>query len=164
MKPALLVVDIQNAWLEMSPELKRSVEMRAEEINEGIRIFREKGLPIIFIYHTDKGKGPEPGTRSFEFADGIHVRDSDVKVTKNYPNAFNKTNLVEILGKQKCDTVIIEGLSATGCILATYLGAMDHDLSPYLVKGAVASGREDLLRFVEEICDTLSLRAMDQML
>jgi nicotinamidase-related amidase len=164
MRPALLVIDVQNEWLDQSKGLMTSVEARAEEINEAIAIFRTKGLPIFVIYHTDKGSGPAPGTQAFEFHPSIKIEPTDVRVVKNYPNAFNKTNLEHMLREAGCDTVLLTGLSATGCVLATYMGAIDRDLSPYLVRDAVAASREDLVRFVEEICDGLSLRAIRQLI
>jgi nicotinamidase-related amidase len=162
MRPALLVIDVQNAWLDKSEGLRRSVEARVDEINEAIAIFREKDLPIIVVYHTDKGEGPEPGTEAFEFHPSIKVVTTDTKVIKNYPNAFNRTELESMLREKGCDTVLLAGLSGTGCVLATYMGAVDRDITPYLVKNAVAASREDMLYFVEELCDTFSLQAMRQ--
>ena len=134
MKPALLVIDIQNAWLDASKELRRSVDRRVGTINKSIALFRRKNLPVIVIYHTDRKRGPKPGTKKFEFSPAIDVRGTDIKVIKNYPNAFNKTDLVEVLRKGGCDTVFIVGLSASGCALATCLGAIDEDLKSYLVR------------------------------
>jgi nicotinamidase-related amidase len=162
MKPALLVIDVQNEWLEGSDGLRASVEMRAEAINEVIAIFRKKELPIIVVYHMDKDGSPTPGTKGFEFHQSIKIEGTDKKVVKNYPNAFNRTELERILKDEGCDTVLLAGLSATGCVLATFFGAIDKDFSPYLVRDAVAGSREDLVRFVEEICDSLSLKAISQ--
>ncbi len=63
-----------------------------------------------------------------------------------------------------CDTVILAGLSAMGCVMATYIGAMDRDLHPYLLRDGVAGSSEDLVRLAQEIFDTLSLDALDQIL
>ena len=164
MKPALLVIDIQNAWLDGHQGLRESVEKRAKVINEAIEIFRGKRLPIIVVYHEDKKDGPRPGTKAFEFSPTINIQDADTKVTKNYPNAFNKTDLENILHKKGCDTVIITGLSAVGCALATYHGAIDLDLNPYFVRDGVAADTEEHVRFAEDICDTLSVREFDRAL
>jgi nicotinamidase-related amidase len=157
-------VDIQNAWLDMDDGLRKSVEARTWVINEAVGLFRRKRLPIVLVFHTDIEKGPEPGAKEFEFSTRINIREQDVKVVRNYSNAFNRTELEEILRKDGCDTVMIAGLSATECILATYIGAIDRDFSPYLVRDGGASHREDYVRFVEEICDNLSVRALHQML
>lgn len=56
---------------------------------------------------------------------------------------------------------MIVGLSASGCVLATYFSAPDRDIRPYLLKGGVTSANEEHVRFAEDICDTLSLQALD---
>jgi nicotinamidase-related amidase len=63
-----------------------------------------------------------------------------------------------------CDTVIIIGLSALHCVLSTYLGAYDRDLFPYIVRGAIAGPDEESIKTAEKLCDTLSLRAISQIL
>jgi nicotinamidase-related amidase len=68
------------------------------------------------------------------------------------------------LAMDGCDTVILAGLSAMGCVMATYVGAMDQDLHPYLLRDGVAGSSEDLVRLAQEIFDTLSLDALDQIL
>ena len=85
-------------------------------------------------------------------------------LVKAYPNAFNKTELQEILAMDGCDTVILAGLSTTGWIMATYIGAIDRDLHPYLLRDGVAAESETLVHHAQEIFDTLSLDALDQIL
>jgi nicotinamidase-related amidase len=164
MKPALLVVDIQNVWLDGTAELKASVEKRIDVINGAIRWFRENKLPIVVIYHEDKEEGAVSGTRPFEVHQTVGIEEDDFRVTKHYPNSFNKTGLEAIIRRMGCDTVLIVGLSASGCALATYFGAMDHDIHPYMVKGGIASHNEDHVRFAEDVCETLSLEAFDRTL
>jgi len=160
MKPVLFVQDIQNVWLydpDSNQELRRSVEKRLDLINEAIDLFRSKKLPIIVGYTVDKELGLRPGTKSFEVPKGVRVRKSDLKVTKLHASAFGNPELGALLRKIGCDTFLIVGLSASGCVLATYFGALDWDVRPYLIKGGVASHNEEHVRFAEEICDTLSL-------
>jgi len=164
MKPALLVVDIQNAWLDESKDLKASVEKRINTINRAIRWFRSKKLPIIVIYHEDKECGAVAGSKPFRFVETVEVMDKDIRVTKHYPNSFCKTALPAILKKHGCDTVVIAGLSASGCVLATAFGALDHDLAPYLVKDGVASHSEEHVRFAEELFRTVKVGSFDETL
>jgi nicotinamidase-related amidase len=164
MKPALLVIDIQNAWLDENKDLKNSVEKRVDVINSAIEWFRRAKLPIIVICHEDEQMGVVPGTKPFQFSEKIKVDDADLKITKRYPNTFNKTELEAILRRDGCDTVVIVGLSASGCALATYFGAVDHDIRAFLVKDGVASHSEEHVRFAEEICGTMSVKAFDQAL
>ena len=161
MRPALLVVDIQNAWLDQSPELRSSIERRVSLINDAIKLFRSRGKPLIFISHEDKKTGVVPGSTPFEFPSSIEIREGDVRVTKRYPNSFCKTGLDSMLRKLDIDTVVIAGLSASGCVLGTFFGAIDCDFSPYLLKNGVASHSEDHVRFAEEICDTIPLKELE---
>jgi nicotinamidase-related amidase len=161
MKPALLVVDIQNVWLE-SKELKESVERHLDAINEAIAWFRKSKRPIIVIYHENRELGALRGTRRFEFLESVMIRDTDTKITKRYPNSFCKTDLEAILRKEGCDTVVITGSSASWCVLGTFFGAIDCDLHPYVLQGGVAAQKEEHVRFAEEICDTMSLSALEK--
>jgi len=164
LKPALLVIDIQNKWIDSNQDLRACVELRVDVINSAIALFRKKGLPVIVVHHVDIEEGPYPGTEDFEFLPSIAVDKSDVRVIKNYPNAFNKTELEGILRKAGADTVILCGLSATACVMATYVGAQDRDLHAYLLRDGVAAGSEQNVRFTEEIFETLSLGALGQIL
>jgi nicotinamidase-related amidase len=157
MKAALLVVDVQNAWLNDSAELKESVERRLGVMNAAIEWFREKKLPIVAVYHESSDGKVAPGTDAFEFTSAVQVEKEDFRVTKHYPNSFNKTGLDVTLRKMGCETILIAGLSASGCALATYFGAEDCDFRAYMVKGGVASHDEGHIRFAEEICETLSV-------
>jgi len=162
MKPALLVLDIQNVWLDMNAALKKSLEKRLAVINDAIGWFRRNERPIIVVYHEDKETGLVPGVKPFEVPGTVHVMKTDMKVIKLHPNAFGKTDLEAILRKEGCDTVLIAGLSASGCVLATFFGALDRDFRSYLVQGGVASHSEDHVRFAEEVCDTMSVDALDK--
>jgi len=164
LKPALLVIDIQNEWLNSSLGLKTCLEQRVETINSAIALFRKKGLPVIRVYHVDKLTGPMPGTDGFEFLPSIGIVGSDAQVIKNYPNAFNRTELASILAQKSIDVVILCGLSAIGCVMATYIGAEDHDLHPFLLRDGVAASSEQHVKFAEEIFETMSVGALTQAL
>ena len=164
MKPALLVVDIQNAWLDENKDLKASVEKRINTVNQTIRWFRKKKLPVIVICHEDKECGAVRGSKPFACAEVVEVRDDDINVTKHYPNSFCKTKLNTVLKKNGCDTVVIVGLSASGCALATAFGALDQDLTPYFVEDGVASHSEEHVRFAEELFRTVKVGSFDEAL
>lgn len=160
MKPALFVQDIQNFWLyepDSNQGLRRSVEKRLDVINAAIDLFRKRGLPVIVGYTLDEEQGLVPGSKSFEVPEAVHVKKTDPWVTKLHANAFASSELGAILKKEGCDTILIVGLSASGCVLATFFSAPDWDIRPYLLKGGVASADERHVAFAEEICDTLSI-------
>ncbi len=164
MRPALFIQDIQNTWLyepDSNQDLRKSVEMRLGTINEAIEWFRTRKLPIIIGYTEDKEAGLVPGTNSFEVPKSVRIENTDFKVTKHHASAFANPALGAYLRKQGCDTMVIVGLSASGCVLATYFSAPDWDIRQYILKGGVASQEEEHIRFAEEICDTLSLQDLE---
>ena len=164
MKPALLVQDIQNVWLydpDSNQDLKHSLEKRLDVINAAIGWFRKRRLPIVVGYTVDESQGLRPGTKSFEVPNTVHVTESDFKATKINASAFGNPEFGAILHREGCDTLVIVGLSASGCVLATYFSAPDWNVRPYLLKGGVASHNEEHVRFAEEICDTISLKELD---
>jgi len=90
--------------------------------------------------------------------------DDDKKIIKNYPSAFKKTELGKMLRDKGCNTLFLCGLSATGCVLATYHAAADLDFDVFMIKDALISPDSQLTQAVERICETLSLGALNAML
>jgi nicotinamidase-related amidase len=157
-KPALLVIDIQNAFLpSMSDQDKKNA---FEYINSAVYRFHQNGFPVILVYHTDPGEGPKPGTEAFEFPKSVPVEAADARIIKNFPNAFKKTDLEKVLREKGCNTLFLCGLSATGCVLATYHGALDHDYKAYVIQNALISPDSALTKAVESICESIPFSAM----
>ncbi len=162
MKPALLVMDIQNQYLEYMDDDDRDIPMYM--INAAIALFREHGLPVIRVYHTDPEYGPEPGTEEFAFPESVVIEENDPKIVKNYPSAFTKTDLDKLLKEKECNTVFLCGLSAVGCVFATYHGAMEREFDVFMVKGALLSHKEEYTDMVEDITGAVSYMVMKAML
>lgn len=162
MKPALLVIDIQNAFLPYMSEQDKKLAL--EMINGAIAQFRRSGYPVIRIYHTSPEWGPKPDTEPFEFPKSIAIQSDDPKVVKNFPSAFKKTELETLLRGKGVNTLFLTGLSATGCVLATYHGALDRDFGAFMVRDALISPESDLTRMIERISETVSYDAMRAML
>lgn len=106
---------------------------------------------MIRIYHQDKESGPKPGTEQFEYPTSVVIKDEDSKVIKTYGNGFTKTDLDKILKEKGSNTLFLCGLSAVGCVLATWIGAQDHDYKAFMVKDAIMSHNSDYTNNVEEM-------------
>jgi len=164
MKPALLVVDVQKAFFEDDPITAQSLEKAIEYINAAIALFREKRLPVLCVQDIDQEDKRVPGEDGFELPDSLNILDSDVHIHKNYGNAFNKTPLADELRVLGIDTVIITGFCAEYCVLSTYRGAKDLDLTPILLRDSLASSTPENIRFVESISDIISYGALEKVL
>lgn len=162
MKPALLVIDIQNEYLPYMSEDEKKVVMRV--INGAIWFFREQNLPIIRVYHSDLRWGPEEGSEGFEYPKSVIIQDSDPKIHKHYPSAFTKTDLDKILNEKGCNTLFLCGLSATACVLATYYGGIDHDYKTYLIREGIMSHNPNYTNVIKDICESVGFETMMYML
>lgn len=161
-KPALVVMDVQNAFFPFMDDADTDGAMRM--INATIGLFRERDLPVIRVYHTDPGRGPRPDTEPFQFPDSVLVEADDPMVVKSRPSAFNGTDLDRILREQGVDTVFLTGLSAVGCVLATYFEADGLDYRVFMVRGGLISHRAELTDAVEEMTGAVGYSAIEYML
>lgn len=162
MKPALMILDLQKAFYR--GKAIESMNHACEYINAILPTFRGKGLPVIWVKHRDKKEGLVEGNPEFEFIDQLKAVDGEVQIIKEYGNAFNKTECKEILQKNGIDTVIISGYRAEYCVLSTYRGAMDIDLTPILLKGSLAGEDEENVGFVYKISDVITRRELVKVL
>jgi nicotinamidase-related amidase len=161
-KPALIVIDIQNRYLPMMAQDEKDLALRI--INGAIWLFRQHDLPIIRVYHSDPQFGPKPGDEDFEFPASVMVKDDDPKIIKNFPSAFQKTDLAKKLREKEINTVFLCGLSAVGCVLATYYGAMERDYDVFMVKNGIMSHNSEYTGFVREITDAVTWKTLQFML
>jgi len=162
MKPALLVIDVQKQFL---PMMSREDQDKAiEMMNWSIWLFRKNGIPVIRIYHTSEKWGPKPGSPGFEFQDSLKIEQSDAKIIKTYPSAFNKTDLNNLLKEKGINTLFMCGLSSVGCVLATYLDAENYDYKAFLIKDALLSHNAQYTDQIETIFNAMDLETINYML
>jgi len=164
MKPALLVIDVQKAFFDIDAATTQSLNSAIEYINAAMALFREKGLAVICVQHMEKEDGLVPGTEGFDLPDALKILPSDLHIVKTYGNSFNKTPLEGELRKLGVDTVIVTGFCAEYCVLSTCRGAEDVDLMPIVLRGSLASGSAENIRFVESINDVISYQALKKVL
>ena len=164
MKPALFVIDVQKEFFKAGAQTAQSLNGAIEYINAAIALFRAKNLPIFCIQHINEADQLVPGKEGFDLPESLQNLPTDVHIHKTYGNAFNKTVLQSKLEQLGVDTVIISGYCAEFCVLSTYRGAKDLDLTPVLLRGSLASDHPENIKFVESISDIISYGALKQVL
>ncbi len=164
MKPALLVIDIQKQFFDLSPEFASSLKDAMEYINAAIDIFREKDLPVVCIQHMQPKMDLVPGKEGFDSPDDLKVLPTDLHIHKTKGSAFVNTDLQVKLEEMGVDTLIMTGFAAEYCLLSTYRGAQDLDLNPIVLRGSLASENLEHIQFVEKISDIISYGALKHIL
>ena len=164
MKPALLIIDVQNAFFSLNQACSDSLKSAIEYISAAVELFRKKKLPMIVIQHKAKAEDLVPGKKGFDVPESIKLAPEDIRIVKTYGNSFAKTGLAEKLGELQVVTVIVTGFCAQYCVLSMYRGAQALDFTPIILKGSLASDNSENIRFVEEISEIISYGALKKML
>lgn len=99
---------------------------------DGGRFF-EKALPL---------KAFMEGERTSQFADGLVPREDELIITKQYPSAFFGTSLASTLTAAGHDSVILTGLTTSGCVRASCVDSMSHGFKTVVVADACGDRHE----------------------
>jgi maleamate amidohydrolase len=78
----------------------------------------------------------EQGSPMGAFPDSLMPQAGELIVTKQYASAFFGTSLASTLTAMEVDTVMITGLSTSGCVRATTLDALQHGFAPFVIREA----------------------------
>lgn len=164
MKPALLVIDVQKRFFGIDETTRRSLEAAVEYINAAIELFRANNLPIVCIQHRGKRDDPLHLPEDFDGPESLNILSSDPHFIKTHGNAFTEPALLAHLRQLGVDTPIITGFCAEYCVLSTCRGAEDNDLTPIILRGSLASGQPENIRFVESVNELISYEALAKVL
>jgi nicotinamidase-related amidase len=156
-RPALLVIDFAKAYLDRSSPLYAGVEGTLESTCRVLQAARSAGIPRIFTrvrYEQGALDGgifyrKVPALRVFdatcplgELADELQPQPDELVVTKQYASAFFGTSLASTLTAGGVDSVVVTGVTTSGCVRATGVDAMQHGFVPIIVEEAVGDRDE----------------------
>ena len=147
---AVVVIDVVLAYFDRSSPLYAGVEDVLDPIIRIVRAARKAGMPVFFTRQLFEGldeagvyarKVPalkllRPGSKLSELHPDLPAEADEVFV-KHYPSAFHRTGFAERLRKLRVDTLIITGLTTSGCVRATAMDCLLHDLPGIVVREAV---------------------------
>ena len=157
MRFAMVVVDMQRKFVAENPGLRDSTEKRLNCINETMDRFRSAGCPVILVFMDGVGHGlSQPIDNPDGLIDGLAVEGTDIRVHKTHMDGFLDKGLLEALEENGCNAVLLAGLVAQYCVMATYYGALDRGISPFILEGGVSATDEENVRLTEALCKTLS--------
>jgi maleamate amidohydrolase len=78
-----------------------------------------------------------PARILYWFAPGLEPAADEILITKQYASAFFGTTLASTLTALGVDTLVIAGVSTSGCVRATAVDACQHGFIPLVVREAV---------------------------
>ena len=149
--PALLIVDVVMAYFDKQSPFYAGVEDVLASNERLLAAARKASIPVIFtnvVYEpggTDGGlfykkipalKMFDQGSPLGSFPPSLQPKDGEILITKQFASAFFGTSLATKLTELYVDTLLITGLSTSGCVRATALDALQYGVAPFVVRDA----------------------------
>lgn len=149
-RAALLVVDVVQAYTPPSSALYAGAQDAVTACLELAAAARSAELPVVLtrvVFSADGRDGgmfyrKVPALRAFvegspdgAFVDSLH-QDGDLVVSKQYASAFFATSLASTLHSLEVDTVVVCGMTTSGCVRATATDALNHGFAPMVAAHA----------------------------
>lgn len=150
-RPALILIDFVEAYFDRSSPLYAGVDDALASALRLLEAARKVRIPVIFtnvVFHAggiDGGifirKVPNlkmlmAGAPMGAWPKGLEPRDDELVISKQYPSAFFGTTLSSTLTAQGIDTLVMTGLTTSGCVRATCVDACSHGFIPIVVRDA----------------------------
>lgn len=156
-RPALILIDFVEAYFDKNCVLYAGVE---DALASAIRVraaARNANIPVIYtnvVYDEDLKNGGRftqkvkplenfvKGHPMAEWPKGFDPLPHEMVISKQYPSAFFGTSLASTLTARGIDTLIITGLSTSGCVRATCVDSCSSGFIPIVVEDAVGDRHE----------------------
>jgi maleamate amidohydrolase len=150
-RPALILVDFVQAYFEPGCALYADVD---DALASALRVrdaAREANVPVFYtnvVYHPsmlDAGRFYQKalpignfvkGSPMGAWPAGLAPDDAELVISKQYPSAFFGTSLASTLTAAGVDSLIITGLTTSGCVRATCVDCCSHGFIPIVVAQA----------------------------
>lgn len=150
-KPALILIDFVQAYFDPDCDLFADPQ---EALESALRIRQAAHAATVPVVHTCVVYHPSfiDGGRFFQKAaplrhfyegspmgawpKGLNPEPDELVLKKQYPSAFFGTSLASTLTARGIDSVILTGLTTSGCVRATCVDACSHGFIPIVVEEA----------------------------
>ncbi|MDQ2052217.1 isochorismatase family protein [Natronolimnohabitans sp. A-GB9] len=156
-RPALLVIDLINAFTDPDTDLGADVTDVLAETERLLETFREHDLPRYFTTvayeesYGDAGRFVEKvpalrelqlGTDAVAVDDRIAPVDDERVILKKYASAFFGTDLQTELTTNRVDTLVLAGVTTSGCVRATAVDSLQYGYRTIVPADAVGDRAE----------------------
>lgn len=151
-RPAVVSIDLMRAYFDQASPLCLPSRDCLHAAGRVLAAAREHGVPVL---HTRVAFGPGgidggvfmrkvPALRQLvnggpmgEIMADVAPTDDELVLVKQYASAFFGTTLASTLLALGVDTVVLVGVSTSGCVRATAVDAIQHGFVPLVVREAV---------------------------
>ena len=142
-KTAVLIMDYQNRQLSNFSDAFRD-EILAKA-NTVLAKARRENVPVIYVEVRRGERTPET-----EIHPAITPESGEMVLTKSRTGPFSTTKLDEVLKKQGIETLVLMGISTSGCVLTTVRWAADIDYRLIVLSDCCADRDDEVQRVLME--------------
>ena len=147
----MILIDFVEAYFDSTCDLYAGVDAALAAALRVRAASRAKNVPVIYtnvVYHPkalDGGRFYQKakvlknfvyGSPMAGWPHGLEVGEDELVVSKQYPSAFFGTSLASTLTTWGIDSLIITGLTTSGCVRATCVDCCSHGFIPIVVADA----------------------------
>jgi maleamate amidohydrolase len=153
-RPAVLMIDFANAYYDPSSPLfgGEGCQIALDHAARLAPAARAAGVPVIYTevkYQPGGADGGafyakvpaltnfDAGAETQKLQTPLTVEKGDIVVTKQYPSGFFGTSLAATLKWLKIDTLLLAGVTTSGCVRATCIDSISHGFVTLVVEDAV---------------------------
>jgi nicotinamidase-related amidase len=151
-RTALILVDLINGFTDPKCELGTDCPAVIAANNSLLKQFRQRGWPVFFttvVYHNAqqasvfRKKLPvlnclKAGSHWVKVDARLAKQDNEVLIEKQFASAFFDTDLNQQLKQADVDTLVVTGLTTSGCVRATVVDGLQHNYPVFVPKQAVS--------------------------
>lgn len=156
-KPALILIDFVEAYFDRASPLYAGVEDTLASALRLLEAARAARVPVIFTNVVFHGSGINGGIFMRKVPNlkimaegepmgawpkGLVPQPDELVISKQYPSSFFGTSLASTLTANGIDTLVMSGLTTSGCVRATCVDACSSGFIPIVVREAVGDRDE----------------------
>lgn len=150
-RPALVLVDVINGFTDPNCPLGSECEDVVSACASLLAAFRERALPVFFttvVYRSPddasvfRARLPaldvlQPGSRWVEVDERLAPLGGEPVIEKRWASGFFGTDLADRLRAAGTDSLVVAGLTTSGCVRATAVDGLQHDFPVVVPREAV---------------------------
>lgn len=155
-RPALVIVDVIRGFTDPACPLGSEADEVVAANCKLLRVFRDQGLPIFFttVIYRDPGQARvfrdrvpalellKPGSKWVELDPRLERRPAEAIIEKCWASGFFKTDLDQQLRAAGADSLVVTGLTTSGCVRATAVDGLQCDYRVVVPRQAVGDRNE----------------------
>lgn len=151
-KPAIIMVDFVRAYFEPGAQLYMGKDDCLHSAARLLQAARDAGILVVHTRVSFTEGGADGGhffkkvgalkhfvgdTELGQIMPEVEPRRGEPVLVKQYASSFFGTSLSATLASQGINTLIVTGVSTSGCVRATAVDAIQHGFLPVVVRDAV---------------------------